>query len=265
MPGYQRALVVTGIAAILLAVLAGPLLALPVQGNLAITSGQATIAHGAFGDFVSATVAGPGFGVSFLACAEASCVRSSPGDPGRVIAPGQLFKPTVFSAPPGAQGLQLFDGGSATILGVNYTGSGTFSIGPNSILFIGGPGPLLFDATFASPPFLPNPGQVVTLSAPFHFTDELLLGLAGEFPDAFLDLQLSGQGQASITLFGGFSNGPICSPFTEGLCGWGIGNSTFTFSPAPIPEPATLVLLGTTLIGIGAAVRRRHCEPSVRG
>ena len=48
MPGYQRALAVTAITGILLATLIGHAVALPVQGNLAITSGHATIAEGAF-------------------------------------------------------------------------------------------------------------------------------------------------------------------------------------------------------------------------
>ena len=219
--------------------------ALPVQGNLVITGGEATIANGARGDFVSAHVAGPGFDVGFLACAENDCIRSTPGNDFRVIGPGQVFKPTVFSAPH-PQGLLFYDGGSATILGVTYTGSGNFSTGPNSILFSAGSSPMVFDATFASPSFVFTSFQTVTLSAPFRFSGELILGFAGEFPDAFLDLHMSGQGQASINLFGPSGGG------------WFIGNSTFDFSPAPIPEPTTLLLWGTTMAGVGLARWRRR-------
>jgi hypothetical protein len=248
MPGYQRALAVTAITGILLATLIGHAVALPVQGNLAITSGHASIAEGAFGDDVFATVAGPGFNLSFLACAEASCVRTSPGDPGRVIAPGTVFKPTSFAAL-SSFGPSIFDSATATILGVTYTHQ-PFPLGPNSIQFLGGTSPLVFDATFQTPSILPITSQSITLTSPFSFSGEFLIAFAGQLSDPFFDLHLSGQGLATINLFA-----PSCSPFTPGLCGWFIGNSSYDF--APTPEPTTLLLFGTAMTGLGLGWWRR--------
>jgi hypothetical protein len=249
MLAYQRALFVTGISAIMLTALAGRILALPVQGNLVITSGHATIAEGAFGDDVSATVAGPGFDLSFLACAEASCVRTSPGDPGRVVAPGTVFKPTTFGAL-SPLGPSIFDSASATILGVTYTHQ-PFPIGPNSIQFLSGTSPLVFDGTFQAPSLLPATFQNITLTSPFSFSGELLIAFAGQLSDPFFDLHLIGQGTASFNLFG-----PVCSPFTQGLCGWGLASNTYDFSP--VPEPTALLLFGTSMAGLGVVVRRRR-------
>src|SRR5262245_3413449 len=130
------------LASLTVILLTGPVTdasALPVQGNLVVTSGHAAISSGPVGDVVLAdSLAGPGFDLSFLACGEGVCLRTSPGDASKVVAPGSTFKPTVFQASPDSAPFQFYDGGTATILGVTYSGSGLIVIGPNSILFLAG-------------------------------------------------------------------------------------------------------------------------------
>jgi hypothetical protein len=114
-----------------------------------------------------------------------------------------------------------------------------FGVSPDPISYIAavgysGPGGNR-DANFNFPPPNPSPGIV-------DFTYSNLLG-SGTFSLAIRDL-------------GGLRNGQT------DLIAPAVSNTTFAPLPAPIPEPTSLVLLGTGLVWVGYRARGRKRERS---
>jgi hypothetical protein len=97
-----------------------------------------------------------------------------------------------------------------------------------------------------------EPSAPVTVStfAPFRFSGLLTGAPLNGSTGSDVEVALAGRGRAQIGALGEDGN-------------WFFTMYTFE-SAAPIPEPGTIVLLGTAAVGLGARLRRRRGSQDTR-
>jgi hypothetical protein len=127
--------------------------------------------------------------------------------------------------------------GTATFEGATYTQVG--SVVPGHAV-----GSVTFTGSTVAPPM---EGLTATLIAPFLFQGMFSFPPSGT--TAAATASLMGSGTATLVL--GRQNPDVS--------GWSYRSAVYEFEP--IPEPGTLILVGTALAGLAFRRRRSHCPP----
>ncbi|HVF54669.1 MAG TPA: PEP-CTERM sorting domain-containing protein [Pyrinomonadaceae bacterium] len=136
-------------------------------------------------------------------------------------------------------------GGGFTIQGTQLSNSGSSYVTINGAVhqvFLGGN----LNFTLAPLTFPDSGAATITLTTQFTMNGTLTGRRVGESTQLFSN-DLFGQGIATLT-FG---------PATQfGQPGYVLRSVSYEFAPAPVPEPATILLLGTGLAGVAARASR---------
>ena len=122
-------------------------------------------------------------------------------------------------------------------------------------------GPITYGSANTGPVGGPrNFDIIMTFTTPFLY-DPSMGNLLVEFRSTGLFAPVAFDQQSAIGDSVSFISGGIDSPTANFVITGGLVTQ-FTFSPTAVPEPATLMLMGTGLVGVAAIVKRRKSKRS---
>jgi hypothetical protein len=129
------------------------------------------------------------------------------------------------------------EGGSPTSVTFNGMTVAVSWAAHDSILQFTGPGVVIPNST----------ADLITLTTPFEMTGTINVHPLNDPGSIIFSTLINGSGIATLTL-----QRPAGNPV-----GFSVTGASYDFQTAPVPEPASLILLGTGLAGIAVKARRR--------
>lgn len=204
------------------------------------------LAIGIFSDSVSLSLASDGI-------PSGTSITFSPGSTSTSgSSVGNAVVSTFASSTPGLASASVF-GSAGPSSGFSSAFASVFADG-SATLFNSNPTSVTFPLTLSNTQGLSTsngPSDSAFASGSYQVSLDNIITLASGFNACGFAVSCSSFGSGSQTLFLGLSPGSHSLQFS-------VNASGFAESLAATPEPATLLLLGTTMVGLGLARRRQR-------